>query len=166
MRHRLYYFLPDLESARRAFDDMLLSRIEQRHVRFISGGAPLPPDMPEASFLVKTDVLHGAAAGMIVGALLGMAFGALLIVYYDLGQATVLVTTLMGIIFGGWASSMAAAAVPNSQLKGLYPELEKGKILMIADIPARRVGEIEKMLATRHPEMKFNGEEPHIPVFP
>jgi hypothetical protein len=165
MRHRLYYFLPDIDSARRSFDDMLLSRIEQRHIRFISA-APLPPDMPEASFLLKTDVLHGAAAGMIVGAILGMAFGALLIVYFDLGQATVLVTTLFGILFGGWASSMAAAAMPNSQLKEFYPDLENGRILMIVDVPARRVEEIEKMLANRHPEMKFGGEEPHMPVFP
>ena len=55
MRHRLYYFLPDINSARRSLDDMLLSRIEQRHIRFISA-ARLPPDMPEASFLIKTDV--------------------------------------------------------------------------------------------------------------
>lgn len=165
MRHRLYYFLPDIDSARRSFDDMLLNRIEQQHIRFISA-EPLPPDMPEASFLIKTDVMHGAAAGMIVGAILGMAFGALLIVYFELGQATVLVTTLAGILFGGWASSMAAAAVPNSRLKEFYPEMEKGRILMIVDVPARRVGEIEKMLRIRHPEMKFGGEEPHIPVFP
>jgi hypothetical protein len=145
---------------------MLLSRIEQKHVSFISGATPLPPDLPEASFLVKTDVLHGAAAGMIIGAILGAAFGALLINYYEVGPATVLVTTLMGILFGGWASSMAAAAMPNSQLKKFTPELERGKILMIAHIPSRRVAEIEKMLAERHPEIRFSGEEPHIPVFP
>ncbi len=165
MRHRLYYFLPDIDSARRSFDDMLLSRIEQRYIRFISG-KPLPPDMPEAGFFLKTDVLHGAAAGIIVGAILGMVFGALLIVYYELGQATVLVTTLMGVLFGGWASSMVAAAMPNSQLKEFYPDLEKGQILMIVDVPARRVQEIEKMVASRHPEIKFGGEEPHMPVFP
>lgn len=165
MRHRLYYFLPDIDSARRSFDDMLLSRIEQRYIRFISG-KPLPPDMPEAGFFLKTDVLHGAAAGIIVGAILGMVFGALLIVYYELGQATVLVTTLMGVLFGGWASSMVAAAMPNSRLKEFYPDLEKGQILMIVDVPARRVQEIEKMVASRHPEIKFGGEEPHMPVFP
>jgi hypothetical protein len=166
MRHRLYYFLPDINSARRAFDNMLLSRIEQKYVSFISGGAPLPHDLPEANFLVKTDVLHGAATGMIIGAILGAAFGALLINYYDVGSATVLVTTLMGLLFGGWASSMAAAAMPNSQLKKFTPELERGKVLMIAHVPARRIEEIEKMLAERHPEIRFSGEEPHIPVFP
>lgn len=166
MRHRLYYFLPDIDSARRAFDDMLLNRIEQKHICFLTSGAALPDDMPEANFLLKTDVLHGFATGTMLGALLGIAAGALLIFYYDFPQATVLGTTLIGILFGGWAASMAAAALPNSRLKAFYPELENGKVLMIADVPARRVGQIEKMLAERHPEMRFGGEEPNIPVFP
>lgn len=166
MRHRLYYFLPDMDSARRTFDNMLLSRIEQRHVRFLSSAEAVPPDLPEAGFLLKTDVLHGAATGVVFGALLGMALGALLIGYAELGQSTILLTTLMGLLFGAWASSMAAAALPNSRLKEFMPELSRGKVLMIADVPARRVGEIEKMLRERHPEMRFGGEESHIPVFP
>jgi hypothetical protein len=166
MRHRLYYFLPNVDSVRRAFDDMLLSRIEQRHIRFLSSDEPIPSDLPEAGFLLKTDVLHGAATGMVVGAVLGMLLGAMLIGYAELGKATILLTTLMGILFGAWASSMAAAALPNSRLKAFVPELQRGKILMIADVPARRVGEIERMLTERHPEMHFGGEESRIPVFP
>lgn len=166
MRHRLYYFLPDMDSVRRTFDDLLLSRIEQRHIRFLSEQETLPPDLPEAGFLLKTDVLHGGVTGMIVGAVLGLVFGLLLIGYADLGQATVLGTTLMGLLFGGWASSMAAAALPNSRLKAFAPELKKGRILMIVDVPARQVEHIEKMLADRHPETRFGGEASHVPVFP
>ncbi len=166
MRHRLYYFLPDINSARRTFDDMLLNRIEQKHVRFLTSGAPLPDDMPEANILLKTDVVHGFATGSMIGAILGIAAGALLIFYYDLPQAAILGTTLVGLLFGGWAASMMAAALPNSRLKFFYPELEQGKVLMIADIPARRVSQIENMLAERHPEMRFGGEEPNVPVFP
>ena len=166
MRHRLYYFLPDIESARRTFDDMLLNRIEQKHVRFLTGGAPLPDDMPEANFLLKTDVLHGFAIGSMVGTVLGIGFGALLTFYYELPQAAILLTTLIGLLFGGWAASMVAAAFPNSRLKAFSPELKKGKVLMIADVPARRVEQIERMLAERHPEVQFNGEDPSVPVFP
>jgi hypothetical protein len=167
MRHRLYYLLPDAESARRALDDMLLHRIEQRHIHFLASYA-LPEDMPEANFLQKTDVVHGAEAGMIAGAMLGMALGFLLIFYYGLSSEALVVmaTTLTGVLFGGWAASMVAAAIPNSRLKAFFPEIEKGRVLMIADVPARRVEQIEKMLAERHPEMQFSGEEPHIPVFP
>ncbi len=168
MRHRLYYLLPDIESARRTFDDLLLNRIEQRHIRFLTSGASLPEDLPEAGFLHKTDVVHGAGAGMLVGAVLGTALGFLLVYYFSLASqaAVVLAMTLSGLLFGGWAASMVAAALPNSQLKSFYPELEKGKVLMIADVPARRVTQLEKLLAERHPEMQFSGEDPRVPVFP
>lgn len=166
MRHRLYYLLPNIESARRTLDDMLLNRIEARHIHFMNSGAPMPLDMPEANFLLKTDLLHGAASGMAAGVLLGIGLGAVLILYLELQPAVVFATVVAGILFGGWAASMAAAALPNSRLKAFYPELEKGKVLMIADVPARRVKQIEDMLAQRHPEMRFSGEEPHMPVFP
>ena len=32
MRRRLYFVLPDVESARRTADDLLLARIEDRHI--------------------------------------------------------------------------------------------------------------------------------------
>lgn len=171
MRHRLYYLLPDLNSARRAMDDMLLNRIEQRHLHFMTNGAPLPPDMPECSFLQKTDVVHGASNGMITGGLAGMAIGALAVFYFGISAnssvaAIVLVLAICGVLFGGWAASLVAAAIPNTRLRSFYPEIEKGKILMLADVPSQRVDEIEKMMEQRHAEVRFGGEESHIPVFP
>ena len=47
MRHRLFYFLPDLSSAARARDDLLLHRIEARHMHFLAN-TPLPPDPSNA----------------------------------------------------------------------------------------------------------------------
>lgn len=171
MRHRLYYLLPDVESARRVRDDMLLNRIEYKRLHFLTGGTSLPQDLPEANVLHKTDVIHGAESGMIVGTILGIVVGVLLVFYFEMEskstQAIVILgATVVGLFFGGWAASLVAAALPNTRLKTFYPELEKGKILMIADVPARRVEEIERMLADRHPEMRFSGEEPNIPIFP
>lgn len=168
MKHRLYYLLPDVDCARRTLDDLLLNRIEQRNIHFLSIGTALPPDLPEANILQKTDLVHGAESGMLTGAALGMALSVLLVLYFDLPSppAVVIATTLLGVFFGGWAASMVAAALPNSRLKAFYPEIEKGKVLMIVDIPARRVEEIEKVLAERHPEMRFSGEDPRVPVFP
>lgn len=171
MRHRLYYLLPDVESAHRAMDEMLLNRIEQRYIRFLADGKPIPPDLPEGNFLHRTDVLHGAFNGMILGGLLGMLIGALVVFYFDISAASmeaavVLLLAIGGVLFGGWAASMVAAAIPNTRLQAFYPEMQKGKVLMMVDVPARRVDEIEKMMAQRHPEMRFHGEDPRVPVFP
>ena len=170
MRHRLFYVFPDIKSARKALDDLLLGRIEERHIHFLTNGESLPSDMPEANFLQRTDVVHGAESGMLVGAGLGMALG-LWLVYFPFSDvsskaAIMLFTTLCGIFFGGWASSMVAAALPNSRLKAFYAELERGKVLMMVDVPARKIVQIENLMAERHPEMRFGGEDPHIPIFP
>ena len=168
MRHRLYFLMPDVDSCRRTLNDMLLSRIEFRHVHFLTDGMPLPPDLHEASVLQKTDLVHGGKAGMVVGGVCGFLFGYGLIIFFDLQSQVPVVSsaTACGVLFGGWAASMAAAALPNSCLKAFYPKLKEGKILMIVDVPARRVDEIEKLLIERHPEMQFGGEEPTIPIFP
>ena len=41
--------------------------------------AQVPLDMPEANFLHKTDIVHGAGNGMIAGALVGMLIGAIVV---------------------------------------------------------------------------------------
>jgi hypothetical protein len=171
MRHRIYYMLPDLDSARKVLDDLLLSRIEQRHIHFLTGGLQLPPDMPEANILQKTDIVHGAGSGMIAGGLLGMALGAVIVFYFGFEERSTeaLVVTLaaiVGLLFGAWSASLVAAAIPNTRLKAFYPDLADGKILLMADVPARRVTEIEQILKERHPEMRFGGEESHMPIFP
>lgn len=171
MRHRLFYVFPDIASARRALDELLLGRIEIRHIRFMTGGTPLPDDMPEASILQKSDIVSGAEQGMAVGAALGLVLGAVIVWYFDLGATSARATAVVlagfaGLLFGGWAASLAAAALPNSRLKSFHADLEQGKILMMVDVPARAITRIEGMLAERHPEMRFGGEDSHIPVFP
>lgn len=170
MRHRLFYLLPDMESARRAQDGLLLKRIEHKYIHFLSNAGKMPADMREATVFQKTDIVHGAESGLLLGAFLGFAFG-MWLVYYPLETMTakaaiVVIATLAGTLFGGWAASMAAAAIPNSRLKAFYPEIENGKILLIVDVPARRIQEIETAMAERHPETQFGGEDSHIPVFP
>lgn len=170
MRHRLFYVFTDIDEARRAMDELLLARIESRYIHFLRRGS-LPQDMPEATLLQKTDIINGAEHGMAAGALLGLALGGIIVWYFDIGTAslratTVVLAALVGLLFGGWAASLVAAALPNSRLKAFEPELERGDVLLMVDVPARRVEEIEAMLASKHPAQHFRGEDPRIPVFP
>lgn len=77
-----------------------------------------------------------------------------------------LIAALLGALFGTWASSMAASAVPNSKLKSFHPDIERGKVLMMVDVPMRRVQEISDLVAKRHPEAVSGGFEPTILAFP
>ena len=63
MRRRLYFLLPDIDSARAMLNEMLLARIEVGHMHFLARRDMLPDDLPAANVLQKTDVVHGAQLG-------------------------------------------------------------------------------------------------------
>ena len=170
MRRRLYFMLPDVPSARALLDVLLLARIEERYMHFCAKDGTLPSDMPEANFLQKTDLVHGVESGMLIGGGAGLLGGILLVLFppegIHLQMAAILAASIGGTVFGAWASGMVAAAIPNSRLTAFQAGIERGQVLLIIDVPFRRVSEIEQLVEQRHPVARFGGQEPHIPAFP
>ena len=83
MRRRLYYLLPDLPSARKIMDDLLLARIEERHIHFLAKRGTPMDGLHEANILQKSDLVHGAQRGVLIGAALGCALGFLITLTAD-----------------------------------------------------------------------------------
>lgn len=168
-RRRLYFLLPDSDSARGMLDEMLLARIEERRIHFLGKRGALPPGLPEATVLQKTDIVHGAQLGIVIGGIGGTLGGLLVVLFPPAGVplqlVTVLVAALLGALFGAWVSSMAASAVPNTRLAGFQADIEQGRVLMMIDVPLSRIAEISDIVARRHPEAVSRGFEPTI-VFP
>jgi hypothetical protein len=169
MRRRLYFMLPDVASARGLRDVLLLARVNVRQMHFFAKDT-LPTDIPEANFLQKTDLVHGMETGMVIGAGAGLLGGILLVMFppegLQLQMIAILVTGIGGALFGAWASGMAAAAIPNSRLKGFQQGIDNGQVLLMLDMPLTRVTEIERLVEQHYPSAKFGGVEPHIPAFP
>ena len=170
MRRRLYVMLPDMASARRTADDLLLARIEDRHMHFLGrrdiGLAPLH----EAGVLQKTDVRHAVFLGFGLGVLGGVALGLWLKLTpmegYSFGVGALMACTLAGGIAGAWFSSMVGISTPSIKLRRFESELEAGKILLMVDVPAARVDEIHMLLSKRHPEAADRGRDLTMPAFP
>ncbi len=170
MRRRLYVICPDLQAAQQTMNDLLLARIDERHIHVLARrGAPME-GLHEANVLQKTDLVHGAELGLVVGGVGGVLLGVILVVMPPTGLqlqlVTVVITALGGALFGTWASSMVAASVPNTKLLAFAKDIEDGKYLMMVDVPFRRVEEIQGLVRKRHPEDKDGGVEPTVPAFP
>ena len=162
MRRRLYFVLPDVESARRSADDLLLARVEDRHMRFLARrGTELDP-LHEAGYLDKTDMVHGAAVGLALGAIIGALVGVMVVAYPPDGTNPQLVSVLIGMLIGAplgaWMASMAGAAVPNSRLRQFQADIDAGRVLMMVDVPFGRVEEITELVVSRHPEAMPRGQ--------
>jgi hypothetical protein len=170
MRRRLYFIMPDVASARKMMDDLLLARVEERHIHFLARRGTSMEGLHEASHLQKSDLIHGAQVGMALGALLGFVLGAVVVMTLQTDSrwqiVTVLGSGLVGALFGAWVASMVGSAVPNSRLKQFAAAIEEGKILAMADVPQHRVNEVRELLQNRHPEAEDRGIDPHIPAFP
>jgi hypothetical protein len=151
-------------------DDLLLARIEERHIHFLAKSGTPMEGLHECNVLQKTDLVHGAQLGLVIGALLGCAGGGLLVFFGvapDRWQiVTVIGTTVLGALLGTWVSSMVGSAIPNSRLQQFDALIEQGRILLMIDVPEHNVEKIKALLGERHPEAQDRGLDPHIPVFP
>jgi uncharacterized membrane protein YeaQ/YmgE (transglycosylase-associated protein family) len=127
-------------------------------------------ELHQASYLQKTDTVHGAFVGLVIGGLMGMVVGLLLMQFppggVKLQYVTVLIAAVVGAVLGMWVASMVGLQVPNSRLDRFDPDIQEGKILLMLDVPAGRYEEIRSIIARTHPEAADRGNEPTVPAFP
>jgi hypothetical protein len=170
MRRRLYFLLPDLASARRTADDLLLARIDDRRMQFLARRGTDLGELHEASYLEKTDIRRGAGIGLAFGVLGGALLGYMIVSYPPEGTSpgltAAVLATIVGAVLGVWMGSMAAAAVPNSRLRRFSDEIARGRILLMVDVPYERVDAVREVVASRHPEIVLADQETRFPAFP
>ena len=170
MKRRLYFLLPDVESCTRTVNDLLLARVEDRHMHCLAKRGTDLGELHEASYLLKTDLMRGAAIGIFFGALAGVILGYLIVNYPPQGThpglAAAVLAALLGAALGVWLGSMAATGAPNSRLRQFGDELERGKVLLIVDVPYEKVDRIRDIVAARHPEVLASSQETRYPAFP
>lgn len=170
MKRRLYFVLPDLASAKLIVNDLLLARIEDRNMHFHAKDGVSLEGLHQANLLQTSDIVHGAESGLVVGGVAGVMAGIAVMMFPPTGVSmqlvTILITAVLGSVFGLWVSSMIASSIPNSRLREFEEDLEAGKILLMVDVPATRVTEIRELFAKRHPEAIGGSQEATIPAFP
>ena len=171
MSRRIYWLLPDLESARHTMGDLLLSGIEARHIHFVAREGSDMSGLHVANVLQTSDVIRAAERGLLIGGGVGALLGGLVAVHYPIvgdepqwGVAAVL--AIAGALFGTWSSSMIGVSAPSKRLERFTPHIEQGKILLMVDVPLMRVQQVEARLQALHPEAHLEGTEPDIPAFP
>ncbi len=167
---RLYFLVPNRSVAKAIVDDLLLARLEERHIHVLAKRGTPMDNLPEASVMQKTDFVpatqRGVAIGAAAGALGGVAVLALPLATSHIAGGIVLAGMLVGAGLGAWFGGMAGMSAGNSRLQKFAPAIEKGEFLMMVDVPMGRVAEFEQLVKSHHPEVDARGVEPIIPAFP
>jgi hypothetical protein len=167
---RLYFLVPNVEMGKKVVDELLLAHVEWKHLHVLAKrGTPLE-DLPEASFWQKSDIIPamlravpmGGATGILCG-LVALAIEPHLIVA---GGAVLLGGALAGVGVGTWLGGMVGLNIGNTRLKAFQGAIERGELLVIADVPRDRVDEITARIKKAHPGAEPECTEPRVPAFP
>ncbi|KWA18762.1 hypothetical protein WT41_18435 [Burkholderia territorii] len=167
---RLYFLAPDTQMAKAIVDDLLRARIIWRHIHVLADHSVTLDELPEASLLQSSDVVHALERGVALGGATGALIGLVALVYPPaelvIAGGAVVALTVVGAGFGAWTAGMIGIAEPNARLQRFREAIKQGQILIMADVPALREQEIEQMIARNFPNADLEGGEPTSPVFP
>ena len=74
---RLYFLIPTVDSAKNIVDELLLARIEQRHIHIAAADhhALLEANLPEAGLLQESDFVPAVERGLAIGGATGIIAG-------------------------------------------------------------------------------------------
>ncbi|MDH5393068.1 MAG: DUF1269 domain-containing protein [Gammaproteobacteria bacterium] len=167
---RLYFVIPTVQSCRTIVNELLVARIEEKHMHVMAKNDEVPRDLPQANLLQKSDFVPAVERGITIGGGTGLFAGILAYSFQsaglEVGGFAILAICLAGGGIGAWIAGMIGVDVPNSQLKSFMPSLNAGNLLLIVDVKRSRVTEIEEMIKNLHPEAVDHGVEASLPVFP
>jgi len=169
---RLYFLVPMIEDTKRIVDELLLARVEERHIHIVAKDhhALEEAHLPEAGLFEESDFVPALERGLTVGGATGLIAGVTAVTFPPaglvLGGGAILATSLLGAGLGAWVATMIGVSVPNTQLKRFQEAIDQGQLLMLIDVPKDRVDEITTLVKQHHPEAHVEGTEPTMPAFP
>jgi hypothetical protein len=167
---RLYFLVPNVDSARKINDELLLARIDERHIHVIAKEGTPMEDLPEAKLAQRSDVVPALERGITIGGATGIVAGIIAVTFppagLALGGGAILGIGLAGAGFGALMSTMIGVDVSNTRIQKFQDAIQKGELLMMVDVPKTRVDEIDDLVKKHHPEAEIEGTEPTIPAFP
>lgn len=172
MIRRLYFVLPDVDTSRKVEDDLLLARIDDRHMHFLGKSGTDLKDLPKVGVMQKSDAIHAIVIGAFIGCIGGAATVTATTMFPEtsglrIGWAWVLPLAVLGGLVGMWVSGKPfGSSTPHYHGETFTHALEEGHILLMIDLPVDRVEEIRELIKSHYPQAEDHGIDPTIPAFP
>jgi hypothetical protein len=164
----LCFLLPDADSAHGIVNDLRSGGVEDTDIYVIANEHTELGDLPDAGLIEQSDFYPQLKRGLALGGAIGAIGGliAMRVAGAVFGGGAVLLFSLIGAGVNGLLAAIAGASFPNSRLTQFEDAIDAGHVLVIVDVPAQRIGAIEKLVNSRHPEIELEELEPRTPIVP
>ncbi len=157
MLRRLFFLFPDEEHAQRVVNQLVFLNISERNIHAIAHGVALK-NLPEATERQKNDTafriesfLWKANLLLFVVSLMTFFVALVMAAFYW----TLIALLVMTVTF--FAGEHFVVHVPDVHLSEFTDALSHGEVLLMVDVPADRVVEIENMIHHRNPGAVVGG---------
>ena len=157
MLRRLFFLFPDTEHAQSVVDELIERGINKRYMHAIARGVDLKA-LPAATERQKADTTFRLerfvwSANLILFLIALIVFVSSLVSADLLWAAVSLLVMLLTFIAG----EQFVVRIPDVHLTEFTGALSHGEVLLMIDVPAKRVAEIEDFVHHRHPEACVGG---------
>jgi hypothetical protein len=162
----LFMVAPRVELAERLVDDLRDTGVEPGEIRVFAGRPGLMGLPQGVSLSVVRRPVEALWWGLLVGGVLGVAAGVgAWTVAGDVGVAVA--ATVMVAAAGAVFAVALNARHRRGSLGPLRRMVDVGELVVRAQVPKPRVGQLEDLLKERHPEIQVRGVDPGgSPPFP
>jgi hypothetical protein len=114
--------------------------------------------------LETTEVVHGLEWGIIIGGGGGLLGGLLALAVpppgLNLGHSAVVASTAVGAVFGAIVSALMSTHEHNHKLNSFERAIEQGELVLMVDVPRKRVDATKTLILKHHPEAEIAVAKP------
>jgi len=160
---KLLFLAPDVDAAQTAVATLRQHGLGDDEIGVLANSETRVDDLPEADVEDDSDVIPAFARGIAAGGATGLVAGLAALAFPPIGvvaggAALVATTTLGGASFGAFTAALVGTSVENSQLREYEEAIERGEVLVIADVEDEaRMQEIRHALGQADSSLRFEG---------
>lgn len=157
MATRLYFLVPDENSAKKVVDVLRSQKIDKNNIHAVAKKQkyPLAEGIPDADLRQTSDVVNAAKRGATLGGAAGLFAGLAAVAVTPLGLiaagGAVVGMSLAGATAATWTSTMIGISVPNTDLQAFQSAIDDGKILMLVDVDHEEAEAVSALVMLAHP---------------
>jgi hypothetical protein len=155
---RLYFIVPDETRAADVVADLQAAGVDRQHIHAIAGKGAALEKLPAASERQRHDTVWRLQRMLWTGNLALFAVAAAGLVVSLLGDSTAgAFLSIAVMILSFIAGFLFATRVPDTHLDEFRGVLAHPEVLLLVDVPKRRVAETEELILRNHPEATAGG---------
>ena len=158
MNRRLYFLIPDVGHAERLVTQLVENGVSRKNIHAVAREDVDISRLPRSSSHQQQDDASKVESWLWRGNLI-LFFTALIAALALIGyQAPVWAMLPVAVMLTSfYAGFRFATSMPNTHLGELKSAIRHGEILLMLDVPKRRVREIERLVSHTHPEAAAGG---------